>query len=319
MEMESEAYVVYTLLRTAEAAQATEKESAELVTRQLNRMERVAQSFDGTLALRQQEGLLVAFQSASEALGASCEMQRRCASLPQQSSRRTSLQIGIHKVAAESDAETDIFPNSRQRTSFDTAEQLARAAPANTIAFSNLVFAALDQPTRQASQVTNEVSGLEAYTIDWHISLPESKLGSAYQERKIPAAYKLVLRRGAKRRELNQLNSIYLFGRDPASDIVLTGRFASRVHAKLEICLDGCLLTDCSSNGTLVVFQSGMEVLLKQESYLLSGRGQLSFGGSASNAGEDVVEFWVSANSVHSSFGDEVNARALQSLNRRAG
>lgn len=62
--------------------------------RRLNRMERVAASFRGRIDARFNNGMLMTFDSADAALLGACEMQHRCAGLPQVAGQRLALRIG---------------------------------------------------------------------------------------------------------------------------------------------------------------------------------------------------------------------------------
>ena len=300
------AYVVCAKLQGADTPCSEQGEvmAGQPAIRRLNRMERVALSFDGELARRANAGLLMSFETASEAVLAACEMQRRCAGLPQLSGNRLTLKIGIHKAAPQT-CFTTLQPVSasgpraerrdhKRRSGFDTAGRLAGFASEDSVIVSTLVFEALDPEIRKIGQpLRDESTNVPVHALNWHSVLahPMKPLPSAPSAQ--PASPRLILRFGAKRLELDRLSSVTTIGRDPGCDITISDRFASRIHALIEIRPEGCVLTDQSANGTSVILKSGMEVMLKDESFLLTGRGHLAFGRSAAHAGSDTFEFQV--------------------------
>lgn len=95
-------------------------------------------------------------------------------------------------------------------------------------------------------------------------------------------------------------------GRDDNNGIVVVSLFASRVHARVEARDGQFVLVDLSSNGTFVLpdgeSDAGSEVQreeirLRQEEMVLSGRGWLGMGRSASRHGDHSVRFMLQAES----------------------
>ena len=310
MGKQNNAYVVCAVLQGADTpcSELSEVMAGQSVVRRLNRIERVALSYEGKLVRRSNDGLLVAFGSASNAVLAACEMQRRCATLPPISGTRLTLQIGIHKAAPERDlrefsAQRADVPeksdterrNSSRRQGFDMAGLLAGAAPDDGIAVSSLILENLGATAREISQPVPDftITSIPAHSLDWQNALPRQIQSLASRPAMQRAAQKLVLRHGTKRLEIDRLDSVTTIGRDPGCDIAIADNFASRVHALIEIRPDGCVLTDKSSNGTCITLRSGMEILLRNESYTLEGRGLLSFGHAANTAQGETFEFQV--------------------------
>jgi len=106
--------------------------AGKAVYRRLNRMERVTLSFNGKITRRTSAGLLIAFETCNDAVLAACEIQRRCAGLPQMAENHLFVNIGLHKASPEM---SSINPdkllerrNPRRRFGFDIAGQLASMA-----------------------------------------------------------------------------------------------------------------------------------------------------------------------------------------------
>jgi len=298
------AYVVCATLHDADTPcpELSEIVAGQPMVRRLNRMERVAHAFDGKLVCRRNESLLITFDTAASALLGTCEMQRRCTGLPQVSGNRLILQIGIHKAISEprtqpSGGKTPERRDRKRRMGFDAASRLAFFAPDDKIVVSGLVLESLCRAIREIAQpVGSTAVDVPAYAFNWQKALTLRALTSAPAFFAESATHSLILRRDEKVLDLDRPNSVTVFGRDPGSDVVIKHRFASRIHAHIRICSEGCVLTDQSANGTSIKLDSGEEFLIKDESHILKGRGRISFGHLASKGTGDCFEFEVIEN-----------------------
>jgi pSer/pThr/pTyr-binding forkhead associated (FHA) protein len=84
---------------------------------------------------------------------------------------------------------------------------------------------------------------------------------------------------------------VALMGRDPASQIVIAHRTASRLHGRFERRRDKYFYVDLSTNGTYVAISGQVEVLLRYEQMLLSGSGTLAIGHRSDDARAEIVRF----------------------------
>jgi hypothetical protein len=302
----NDGYVVCANLYGENAACSGLAVARQPVDRRLQRMERVVSAYSGTLIRRTDAGLLIAFATADAAVLGAYEMQRRCAGLAQLPGNRLALRIGIHRAATGSaEALAGIRPplpeyaerkperrDRQRRLGFDAASRLAAVAAAEGIVVSGPVLESLAPQIRQIGQPLSDPSvGIAAHAFDWRCELPRhapAPIPDFFTRR---AARKLVLLHGDKRLQLDRLNSVTTFGRDPECDVVISDRLVSRMHAHIEIRNDGCYLTDQSVHGTSVVLDGGSEVLVRNDRVLLGDKGRLSFGQSASAAGSDVFAF----------------------------
>lgn len=274
--------------------------AGEPVARRLNRIERVAMSFDGKLVRRANTGLLIAFKTADHAVLAACEIQRRCADMPQLSLSPIRLAIGIHKASSENtDTNTPLVKRSdrrniKRRFGFDTAGRLASVKDEDVIIISGLIHNMIDQPLKDiAIALPENKTEIRSFRIDWRAPIDWQNASQASKIVNDSPICKLLLQHGAKQIELTQLDSMATFGRDPGCDIMIAGNYVSRVHARVEIRAEGCFLTDQSVNGTTIRPTNGGELLVKQTSYPLTGSGQLVFGNTAERRVNSTVAFFV--------------------------
>lgn len=80
-------------------------------------------------------------------------------------------------------------------------------------------------------------------------------------------------------------------GRDPACEVSIHDREASREHATIEVRGNKFVVIDHSSNGTYVAWEVTSETWLRREEMILPPRGRISLGHSTQVPGTTVVEF----------------------------
>lgn len=245
------------------------------IERRLNRMERVVVAFRGKIDKRFAKGLQVSFETADAALLGACEMQQRCAELPQVSRHRLALRIGIHRGLVRQRAR-DGADNAPE-----IAAQLAMADDA-IVAAENVVTDLNEYLLRLTRPLENVPTVTTAFNVDWQSEITASAFGGesvwpesiGYQ----PAGPYLLLHHGLKTVELTRENPVAAIGRDPASDLVFVNNHVSRNHCRIERRADGIVLIDSSFNGTCIKPDVGHETLVKNDSAVLKGKGLLFFG-----------------------------------------
>jgi hypothetical protein len=244
------------------------------VERRLNRIERVATVHHALIVLRFDKGMRFTFDSADGAVLSACEMQHRCAVLPQILGLKLALRIGIHQGMIRQRSK-DVADNAPE-----IADQLARID--DGILISGDTFDNLGEDLRRFAHLFEErVADTSAHTVDWR----EIPLGANNGESPPPSPKQaartgpcLQLQLGLRTMALSEQNPVATFGRDPASDFVLTDIHASRYHCRIECTPKDILLTDSSTNGTMVVTENKQEVLVKNGSLALAGKGMIFFG-----------------------------------------
>ena len=245
------------------------------IERRLNRIERVVAAYRGQVDKRLGNGLQLVFDSADAALLAACEMQNRCALLPQLSGNRVSLRIGIHRGIVRQRL-MDKADNARE-----TAMHLADLD--DGIVLSGEVHEDANPELQKLTQPHESAhSGHTAFHITWRNEIPSSAYGgeSFWPASKgaPPIGAYLLLYYGLKTLELTLDNPTITIGRDPASDLILTEDHVSRHHCRIESHVDCIVLTDSSTNGTSIKPDNADEILVKRGSVTLYGKGLLFFG-----------------------------------------
>ena len=259
--------------------------------RRLNRIERVAAAYRGKIDLRFNDGMLVTFEDADSALLGACEMQHRCAVLPQPSRQKIALNIGIHQGVYKQRAK-----DSADATG-ELAAQLARID--DGILISQSLLDGLNQELNKLTRPLGEtVAGLAVHTVDWRRELPSGAYGGESfwptSMHSLPTPPYLTLQFGLKTLEISEHNPIATIGRDPQCDLVLNDIHVSRRHCRIERTLKGIVLNDLSTNGTCIVSDDGTEHVVRNGSTVLKGRGLLFPGRPFKGERRGGVKFEVS-------------------------
>lgn len=273
-------YVHAELKRSAnDTAVFNDAEAGRPIERRLNRMERVVMAYRGHIDQRLSSSLKVGFDTADAAVLSACEMQHRCAELPQVSRHRLALRIGIHGGL--------VRQRSKDGTDNDNEVSAQLAIADDGIVASEFVVAALNPQLRSLSsaldnRLDNPLCAIAGFSIDWQSEISSSAFGgeSAWPASLgfHPSGLYLRLYHGLKTIELTDINPVATIGRNPVSDLVFVDRHISRDHCRIERSADGIMLIDTSVNGTAVVPDKGAETLVKNASIFLMGKGLLFFG-----------------------------------------
>jgi class 3 adenylate cyclase len=263
----------------------------KLVRRRLSRLERVLASHGGSLVRQMPQGLVAAFDSAESAVLVACEMQRRCAVIPQISETQIGLKIGIHPVQPGRNS------NNAVEDAALAASRLAMLLAEGSIVASDTVVDALPETLREKASDLAFVDGsMTARSIDWG-SIPMRPAPAPKPVPTSPAQAKsgrIVLLQGGRSYRLDENKSAITIGRDLTNDIVINDPKASRQHCRIIFSAGNHLLVDLSTNGTYVQSATAVEVAVRKSMVTLSGKGRIGFGHSCRENEDQVFEFEIS-------------------------
>jgi len=265
----------------------------KLVRRRLSRLERALASYGGNILRQVPQGLLAAFDTAEAAVLVACEMQRRCAAIPQIAETQIGLKIGIHPAASGQNKSAD--PGAAEMA----ASRLAELLGDGSIVASGKVVEALPEILREnTSALCRENIGVAAHLVDWG-AIPMRPVAPPPRHQtpaKTAAAptVTLVLRHDGQSYRIGGGKSLITIGRDPVNDVVISDPNASRQHCRIIYRLGNHVLVDLSMNGTYVKSGDAPEQIVRKSMVTLNGSGQLSFGHSCRKNGKHVFEFEIS-------------------------
>jgi pSer/pThr/pTyr-binding forkhead associated (FHA) protein len=100
---------------------------------------------------------------------------------------------------------------------------------------------------------------------------------------------RLVLELRGRTIDFPREKTVLSLGRDSNSDVVVSEKTASRLHARIERRGAQYVLVDESTNGTYVAIEGDREVMLRRDSVMLRGRGKIALGTSTDSAAELVL------------------------------
>jgi pSer/pThr/pTyr-binding forkhead associated (FHA) protein len=80
-------------------------------------------------------------------------------------------------------------------------------------------------------------------------------------------------------------------GRAEENDVVVQGTLISRLHARIEINRNRCLLVDQSTNGTFVTSEGGKESFVRRDSVALEGQGLIGLGHLPEENAPDAIQY----------------------------
>jgi class 3 adenylate cyclase len=260
-----------------------------LIGRCLDLMKAVCEERDGRVVKTIGDEVMAVFPSAGNAGYATIDMHGRIARLGGEGGVRLAIHAGFHCGPVLEDG-ADYYGDT-----VNVASRLCALAKGGQTLMAAETLEHLPMPlkVRTRSQDVHAVRGkqadIELYELLWQDS--EEDLTTLATRREGRRA-RLTLRHGDRRIELGDDDGAITFGRDPASDVVIADRKASRVHARIERRRDKYVLVDHSTNGTFCSLEGEGEVELHREELLLRGRGRIVFGHPAvEDPASEGVEF----------------------------
>lgn len=245
------------------------------IERSLNRIERVVAVYSGQIFNCLGNGFQIVFDTADAAVLAACEMQHRCAALPQLSGHKLVLNIGIHQG----------IQLKRAIDGADSTIEIAAllAEVDDGIVTTELVVSALTPELRSLARPLNTQEPLiTAHRIDWRQEISSGAYGgkTTWPTRvtRTRSGLYLTLRYKLNVLELSQEKPLLTIGRDQQNDLVLVGSQISRKHCWIQKRSTGLVLCDQSSNGTFVIPDKGTALHVLQREFPLAGKGMFFCG-----------------------------------------
>ena len=220
---------------------------------------------------------------------AASDMQARITAMPEVSSVKRAIRVGFHAGPVIEEA-NDVFGDTVNLAARMVG--LARASQIlTTRATVEQLSRALRENTRRIADVSVRGKGdqIEVCEVMWEtggdVTMTTGALAVAVSR------FELELAHAGGSMVLGADDTAVSLGRDKRCQIVLTGRKASRVHARIERRRDKFFLIDQSTNGTFVTFAGEAEIVLRREEVMLRGSGSITFGHSAAESSKGSLTF----------------------------
>ncbi len=257
------------------------------VGRCLDLVRDVCESRGGRLVKTIGDEAMTVFASVDDCTEAAAEIQGKLAELPPAGSTRLAMRVGYHYGPAI-EADGDVFGDS-----VNVAARMVALAKGGQVITSGETAAALSPWLRPRLR---EVDSLTVKGKSQEIGIFELLWESADEMTALSTRPKIAptrIRLAHEGREFDvpEGQSVVTLGRDPASDVVIADRMASRMHARIERRRDKFVVVDQSSNGTYVTVDGEREILLRREELILRGRGHITFGHANAGGAGEVLRF----------------------------
>ena len=247
----------------------------------------------GAVVKKLGDGMVCVFPAPDAALQAACDMQR-AATAPARAAAQLGIKVGFTYgpvVLSEGDVFGDTVNVCARLVALANAEQVLTTQ--QTV---DALAPGLRHRCRQMFpiRVRGRQEEITACSVQWRsdpdvteINLTRAALTRARETvLKITCQGNLVVMRsdGPGMR----------IGRDKENGLVVESHFASRVHARLFSREGHFVLQDLSSNGTyLLADGNSAEILLRREEAVLSDRGWIGLGNSATRHGDHTLRYRV--------------------------
>ncbi len=248
--------------------------------RRLNRTERAAATFGGRVQLRFANGMRVLFDNADAALQSACEMQLRCAQLPQVAQLRMVLRIGIECQRIRQRAQDGESKPPTEATRLAVLDDGIVVAPCLVGALNKDFHGLLRPLSAEIEALIPTSTDSLVQSVDWRArsasaAFPDSLVDDPRTPR-APAS--LTLHYGERNLVVDTESPHLSIGRDPKSGLVVDDVHSSRHHCRIVFDGKHFVLTDLSTNGTTVVPAQGSPYTVKKSSITLDRPGHLFFG-----------------------------------------
>lgn len=254
-------------------------------------MSAVLPRFDGELVKTLGDAILCVFPTADQAVLAAVEMQSvvtngRPGNYP------VAIHIGLHhgSVLVEDD---DVFGDTVNVAAYLTAVA-TREQILTTEATERALSPALKTCVRPVFSAVLKGSGRESavYQVLWKTDRTEITQVNLDSSRIIPGdAGSLLVALEDERIRIDQSRPSIKIGRGQDCDLVVTDRFASRLHLTIRAMRTRFYLIDHSINGTYVTLQGGGEVHVLRGEIALERSGVLTLGRSGAERPGEIIRF----------------------------
>jgi adenylate cyclase len=262
-----------------------------IVYASLQTMTRVLPRHEGEVIKTLGDAIMCVFPTADLAVLAAGEMQATIASARPED-YPVGIHIGLHygSVLVE---DGDVFGDTVNVAAYLTAVAM-RDQILTTEATENALSPALKSCVRPVFHTVLKGSGRDSvvYQILWKTDQVDVTDVNLDPNRVIPGdAGSLLVTLGGERTRVGHWRPTLTIGRARECDLIVTDRYASRLHLTIKAMRTRFYLSDHSINGTFVTLQGGEEVHVLHAEMPLDRSGELCLGRSRADSPREIVTF----------------------------
>jgi class 3 adenylate cyclase len=252
-------------------------------------LRRSVATYQGRVVKTIGDEVMAVFRDADAAVQAAADMQTRVAALPTFADARLAIRVGFH-FGTVLEENGDYFGDA-----VNTAARMAGLAKGGQIITTAATVRALSpllqEGTREvaALAVKGKQAEVQVCEVLWQSGEDVTMLASKGAQASVEAVLRVT--HGIQELLMDGALTTVQIGRDPAHQIPIADKMASRLHGRIERRGDKFYYVDLSTNGTYLTIEGDVETVLRRDQAMLRGRGTLSFGHSASDPGAELVRF----------------------------
>jgi class 3 adenylate cyclase len=266
----------------------------QLVSRCIQLMTESTEKYGGSLIKTIGDEVMCRFATADQAAGAALDMQEQVAKASiSEGGFNLAIHVGFHfgPVVIE---ENDIFGDA-----VNLASRMVNLSKRDQVLTTGQTMAALSEKWRKASRqidraaVRGKKEEIDVFELIWQEAEATRMTGKAWVLPQTGPAGVLRLKMGAIEIEISETHPSATVGRADQNDFVLKGDLISRLHARIDYRNRRFILTDQSTNGSWVVDASGKESVVRHDTHVLTGSGNISFGHIPAQGQLDLLQYRV--------------------------
>jgi adenylate cyclase len=248
----------------------------QIVARCLDRIVAVVERHHGTVIKTIGDEVMTTFPGANEAADAARDILVAIAEAYDVHHGRLGAHVGFHTGRVVHEA-GDVFGDT-----VNLAARLVALAKRGEILTTRASIDALRPESRERTRRIDrrELEGHEGALEIFELIAQTSNLTSMTpvpsEEPSGPG--RLILGHGGRAFALDEARSTLSIGRDPENDLVFEDPQVSRRHARVKLRHGKFVLSDESTNGTVVRTREGKIIRLHREELILHGSGSIGFG-----------------------------------------
>lgn len=253
----------------------------------LDLMKAVAHERHGRVAAELGDEIMCFFDEPADAAAAACDMHARIEGAFPGDARcpALKLRIDMHSGAVVGNRDDLVGETAK------IAHWAARNAKAEQTLATLPVIDALPRIYRAISRYVDDETWnfvsfehVALYEIIWDVD--SVTVASASQTKPEEHRYEqVVFSDGSQTVVVNAERPVISIGRGAQNDLVLPNELVSRLHLTAQFSRGRCSITDKSTNGTVVVPETGGRQAIRHETCVLGGRGSIELG-SAKRQGD---------------------------------
>jgi len=267
----------------------------QLVSRCIQLMTASTEKYGGALIKTIGDEVMCRFPSADQAAGAALDMQEQVAKASiSEGGFNLAIHVGFHfgPVVIE---ENDIFGDA-----VNLASRMVNLSKRDQVLTTGQTVAALSPKWQKASRqvdraaVRGKKEEIDVYELVWQEAEVTRITGKAWALPATGPQGRMTLKMGMREIEISEAHPSATVGRGEQNDFVVKGDLASRLHARIDYRNRRFILSDQSTNGSWVVDASGKESIVRHDTHVLTGSGNISFGHMPAEGQPDLLHYDVS-------------------------